>query len=86
MSGFRCGFATSKQGRNATMFDRFTVEVLAQERQREIQAAIARSRQAEMVQAGGSRRAVAAVLAAVARWLDPAATGRVVEPMPLRFP
>jgi hypothetical protein len=63
-------------------YDFFTVEALVAERQQSIRAEVAGLRHLPVARAGGVRRALAAALAALARWLDPAEDRRAARPVP----
>jgi hypothetical protein len=62
--------------------DSFAAEMMAQEHQRAIRADIAALRQSPAPGADWPRRALAAGLAALARWLDPFGAGQVAGTMP----
>jgi hypothetical protein len=70
-----------KEGTEITM-DYFTLEFMALEHQGAIRAEIAELRKQPKSTPGQSRRALAAGLAALARWLDPYSAGQVAGPLP----
>jgi hypothetical protein len=68
-------------GRLRITMDYYSAEMMAIEQQRAIRAEIAELRKLPKSTTGWSRRALAAGLAALARWLDPHSAGQVAGPL-----